>query len=117
MKPYYEEGGITIYNADCAYVLPNLTDIDVVIVDGFLDRGAVGKVNIGHPCSKPKRFSKLLISRFSKPDDLILDPFMGSSSFIWAAKELNRKAIGIEIERKYCDIAIKRLRQGVFKFD
>jgi len=41
---------------------------------------------------------------------------MGSGTALVAAQELGRKCIGIEIEQKYCDIAIERLKQGVFKW-
>ena len=72
----------------------------------------------GHPCPKPIGFWKKLLVRGSvKETDLIIDPFMGSGTTLVAAKNLGRKAIGIEIEERYCEIAAKRLAQEVFDFE
>ena len=67
----------------------------------------------GHPCPKPIGQWSWLMARTSLEGETILDPFMGSGTTLRAAKDLGRKAIGIEIEEKYCEIAANRLRQEV----
>lgn len=66
-----------------------------------------------HPCAKPIKIWKKILETRSQTTDIILDPFMGSGTTLRAAKDLGRKAIGIEIEEKYCEIAVRRLRQEV----
>lgn len=206
MKPYYEENGITIYNADCREVVPSLEAFDAVITDGpygmnydtngdrftrggrklppvygddqpfdpspwlaahycvlwgfnhfpsllpaggcliYLKRtdAAFGQFlsdaevawnkngcgvyayrdayfsiagNRQHPTEKPVGLMRWTIQRSGAPDSaVILDPFMGSGTTLRAAKDLGRKAIGIEIEERYCEIAANRLRQEVLQF-
>lgn len=65
-----------------------------------------------HICAKPIMLMSALIDRFSTTGT-ILDPFMGSGTTLRAAKDLGRKAIGIEIEERYCEIAAKRMQQEV----
>lgn len=72
--------------------------------------------NYNHPAITPLKLIKRSINIFSQPKQLILDPFLGSGTTCVAAKNLNRKSIGIEINPTYCDIAVKRLRQEVFDF-
>ena len=69
-----------------------------------------------HPTQKPVGLMRELIKQFSGESDTILDPFMGSGTTLVAAKSLGRNAIGIEIELKYVEIAIKRLEQEYIKF-
>ena len=206
--PYYDEGGITIYHADCHDILHYLPKVDLVLTDppygidyhsnhyGVLDRsisgdrdsslrnwllenycgaalifgtwkvpypkqtrqiliwdtrGALGMGALDlpwkpshqqiyvigkgfngyrssdvlsfppvqstalygrvHPHEKPVELLKELITKC--PQGIILDPFMGSGTTLVAAKQLGRKAIGIEIEEKYCEIAVRRLAQEV----
>jgi site-specific DNA-methyltransferase (adenine-specific) len=67
----------------------------------------------GHPCPKPLSAWAWLVGKVSQPGETILDPFMGSGTTLRAAKDLGRRAIGIEIEERYCEIAAKRLAQEV----
>lgn len=63
----------------------------------------------GHPAEKPIDAMLWLIN--ISGGDLIFDPFMGSGTTLRAAKNMGRKAIGIEIEERYCEIAAKRMSQ------
>jgi len=73
------------------------------------------KRKIGHPTPYPVELPKRCMKLFSYVDDTILDPFMGSGTTIVAAKENGRKAIGVDIESEYCEIAKKRVLAAVKK--
>ena len=200
MKPYFQDESVTIYNADCREMLPQLEPVDLVCTDPpygigankmTLGSGQHGfhrgnpqwdaeapiaiiaqlitlagelcvwggnyftnvlppvnswliwhKVNDGlsfseaemawtnyvpqvrvyskyvagrakiHPTEKPIEILHWCLT-YSKTSGTVLDPFMGSGTTLRAAKDLGRKAIGIEIEEKYCEIAAKRMAQMV----
>jgi len=217
MKPYYDDGQITIYHGDCREILPSLEPVDLVLTDppyeiiakggnfgdarrqylsdivGFTDGGfdtemlrafpnwmvfcaksqlvrlltlasqrerwmlltwnkpnptplinqtylpdteyivhafpmnglhgpystraryivhPAGKPDT-HPNQKPLPVIRKLVLTGSNEGQTILDPFMGSGTTLRAAKDLGRKAIGIEIEERYCEVAVKRLAQEV----
>ena len=70
-----------------------------------------------HRNEKPTSIITKLIILAGKQAQIILDPFLGSGTTLVCAKKLGRKAIGIEIEEKYCRIAVERLRQSVMKLE
>jgi site-specific DNA-methyltransferase (adenine-specific)/modification methylase len=65
-----------------------------------------------HPTQKPIKLLEWCLEWFPM-SNIILDPFLGSGTTAVACKQLGRKCIGIEIEARYLDIAIERLRQEV----
>jgi site-specific DNA-methyltransferase (adenine-specific) len=75
-----------------------------------------GKSPYDHPTVKPTSLIIKLLRLGTQERDTVLDPFMGSGTTLVAAKQLGRKAIGIEIEEKYCEIAVNRLAQEVLNF-
>jgi DNA modification methylase len=102
--------------ADCELIWTNSPRTSIK-KKTFEYNGLVGKEKWrAHPTQKPLALLCSLVKDYSKMGDTILDPFMGSGTTLRAAKDLGRKAIGIEIEEKYCAIAVERLRQEVLNF-
>lgn len=67
----------------------------------------------GHSHSKPVDLMAYLVSLH---DGVVADPFAGSGSTLVAARQVGRKAVGVEIEERYCETIAKRLAQGVLDF-
>lgn len=73
--------------------------------------------NALHPTEKPVRLLRELIESSSHIGDVVLDPFVGVGSTLVAAQCECRRAIGIEIDERYCEIAARRLQQGVLPLE
>ena len=213
IKPYYDEGGITIYHGDCREILPSLEPAGLVVMDppygiayasnhgaswsgseiandsdtalrdwivssvqapmiifgtwkcsrpantkqvliwdkgpafgmgdlsfpwknsfeeiyilgegfrGARDPGVIrGHVMVSweskgrqHPNQKPVSLIRYLLSK--APAGVVVDPCMGSGTTLRAAKDIGRRAIGIEIDEHYCEVAATRMRQCVLNLD
>lgn len=210
--PYYDEGGITIYNADCRDVLPAIAPDSVALLltdppygismetdygratkfssggrgrnydpvhgdteafdpgtllhyeravlfganhyhhllppggrwlvwykrDGVLSAGELAWHNCGgrpvevfdygikrtkttdgvlHPTQKPASIMRWIVEKWTKPGDLVLDPFMGSGPVAQACADLGRRYVGVEIVEDYCRTAVDRLRQGTLSLE
>jgi len=69
-----------------------------------------------HPAPFPINLAARVIKFYSYPGEIVFDPFMGSGTTLLAAKKLGRKGIGVDISKKYCEIAAKRCSQEVLQF-
>jgi site-specific DNA-methyltransferase (adenine-specific) len=66
--------------------------------------------NTDHPTQKPEKLLAKIILASTDEGDVVLDPFLGSGTTSVVAKKLNRKYIGIEMNKEYCCLAEKRIR-------
>lgn len=94
---------------------PPITDLRKYLRDEV--GGTAWRPNGSHPWAQHASGPLHFISALTDPGDLIFDPFMGSGTTLRAAKDLGRRAVGIEIEERYCELAVERLAQGVLAFD
>lgn len=94
----WNEKAMTRYNTANAEPFSNIISVNTTKDDSGY-----------HPTQKPLNLMKLLIDLTTKKGQLVLDPFMGSGTTCIAAKELQRKYVGIEINKKYFKEARKRL--------
>lgn len=105
----------------CFYNLPNGSHSGAARWDDifrFAPHGFpfnVGKEKDGHPCPKPVALYQRLLSVM--PDGVVVDPMMGSGTTLRAAKDVGRRALGIDLSERYCEIAAKRLAQGALPME
>lgn len=76
-----------------------------------------GADRLDHPTQKPLALMAHLIGILSRPGDRIVDPFAGTGTTLRAAKDLGRRAIGFELDERYCEMAARRLAQEVLSLE
>ena len=81
--------------------------------DVFIANVEIGTERYGHPTPKPMALMRDIITRVGTDAAFILDPFCGSGTTLRAAQEVGRRAIGIEIEERWCEAAARRLEDYV----
>lgn len=116
VRPHYV--GRLMYGSDVAYLYgdPPVSKPGQHVVPGRItDASSKGK-EADHPCPRKLAHVQWLVKWWSEQTDSICDPFAGAGTTLVAAKYAGRKAIGIEIEERYCEMAAERLSQAVFSF-
>jgi site-specific DNA-methyltransferase (adenine-specific) len=81
--------------------------------NGLWEFNGESKKRIGHPAPFPRELPKRCIKLFSYVEDIVFDPFMGSGTTLIEALLNNRKAIGVDISKEYCELARIRIEKEV----
>lgn len=82
-----------------------------VLWNGMIRKNEFDEKTRKHPTQKPLNLFKSIINDFTNKDELICDPYIGSGTTAIACEQLNRRWIGIEINKEYCDIAVDRIKK------
>jgi site-specific DNA-methyltransferase (adenine-specific) len=90
--------------------LPN-SDVPKEWLEPVWDLAPVPPKTVNHPAPYPEDLPHRLIRMFTNPGDWIMDPFNGAGATTKAAHDLQRSAVGFDIERKYIEIAEKRIAE------
>lgn len=112
VKPYASKTGFTQARHEQAYLLAKGHPEKPAdpLADVRQDWRYTG--NRLHPTQKPIEALLPLIEAYSKPGDVVLDPFAGSGTTVVAAKQVGRQAVGIELDWGYCCVGNERLAEG-----
>jgi len=109
-KRYASGSNLVAYHHEQAFLLakgePQKPEL---VLKDVLDWRYTG--NTYHPTQKPLIALRPLIAAFSRPGEIVLDPFAGSGASVIAAKQLQRQYIAIELLSRYCNTARERLRR------
>lgn len=111
--------GRVLMTGDIAYLFgppPASRPGHQMIPGRYIDSDGSGQQS-DHPCPRKLGHVQWLVKWWSEDQDIILDPFMGSGTTLLAAKNMGRRVIGIEIEEKYCECAVRRLGQTMLPLE
>jgi site-specific DNA-methyltransferase (adenine-specific) len=84
-------------------------------VGGRMPAGTI-TAGSGHPAPMPVELARRCIRLSTWPGETVFDPFAGSGTTLLAARQLGRRAIGVERSERYCELAVRRLAQTSLDF-
>ncbi len=112
------DGGPSDDNGDCEMAWSNIGGPPRLFSHKW--RGLVRASENGrrslHPTQKPVVLGEWILGRWTQPGDLVVEPYLGAGFICVAAKKMGRRAIGIEMEERYCEVVADRLSQRVLNF-